>query len=156
MPSSDLYLNQNTCTLQHLTSLILNCSRIQCRDYTKHKTVTDTTAARGQRHTHAPPKTQSWVYSRLEKKQTAKHVQNVFFSYSYFHMLKFQAYKIHPNGRSKQVCIYQTLHQFLELCRFPYINKQSNCSLLSSSKQENIAYVQFSSPCHNRDENQNL
>ena len=84
------------------TSLALNCPRIQCWDYTKHKTETDTTAVRG-------CKTYTWTYSRMEKQQlnciTHLEIFLVLFS-SYAENVGIQNNPISPNHMSKQVWWY--------------------------------------------------
>ena len=73
------------------TSLTLNCQRIQCCDYIKHITQTNTMAARGHgTSTYAPSKTRNWEYSRLENKRTAKYVYKYLrYPFLNLHTLKF-------------------------------------------------------------------
>ena len=64
-------LKTYTC-LHSNTEKSLNNLRIQCPDYTKRNTETNTMAARG-RETYTCA-TQNWAYSGLENKRTTKHV----------------------------------------------------------------------------------
>ena len=52
------------------TSPALNCQRIQCQDYTKHNTETDTMALKGCKNYTCT--TKNWVYFGLENKQNHK------------------------------------------------------------------------------------
>ena len=89
------------------TSLALNCSKIQCRDYTKCNAKTDTRSARGhETYTwHWKPRTghiPDWQQTNC--KICLKNLWLYFGGNFHISVRKILVYKIHPNCMSKQVC----------------------------------------------------
>ena len=78
------------------TSLALNCPSIQCRDYTKHNTETDTVPVKGP-ETHTCT-TENPELGSPDWKTSCRNIYD-FVLFLYFHMLKISAYKICPNQR---------------------------------------------------------
>lgn len=95
------------------TCLTLNCPKIQCQDYIKHSTNTNTIAARLM---HAPPENSELGILQTGNQINCKTGLEVFMI-MFFLLIFIFCYKIQPNRMSKQVC---QLHHDSPL-RQPYL-----------------------------------